>query len=73
VGLELRINPTAIEPRIHDPTNSMLFCDGIRVIVRWLSAGKQLCSRSVHSFSDRTRTAKKRLMVILNTPKNNTL
>jgi hypothetical protein len=73
VGLELRINPTAIEPRIHDPTNSTLFCDGIRVIARWLSAGKQLSSRSVHSFSDRTRTAKQRLMVILNTPKNNTL
>lgn len=68
-GRKIRIDSTAIETDIHHPTDSTLLCDGIRVITRWLSAGKQLFPQPVYPFSDHTRAAKKRLMVILNTRK----
>jgi len=68
-GRKIRIDSTAVETDIHHPTDSTLLCDGIRVITRWLSAGKQLSPQPVYPFSDHTRVAKKRLMVILNTQK----
>jgi len=68
-GRKIRIDSTAIETDIHHPTDSTLLCDGIRVITRWLAAGKQLSPPPVYHFSDHTRAAKKRLMVILNTQK----
>jgi len=68
-GRKIRIDSTAIETDIHHPTDSTLLCDGIRVITRWLAAGKQLSPQPVYLFSDHTRAAKKRLMVILNTRK----
>jgi IS5 family transposase len=68
-GRKIRIDSTAIETDIHHPTDSTLLCDGIRVISRWLSAGKQLSPQPVYPFSDHTRAAKKRLMAILNTTK----
>jgi transposase, IS5 family len=68
-GRKIRIDSTAIETDIHHPTDSTLLCDGIRVITRWLAAGKQLSPQPAYPFSDHTRAAKKRLMVILNTQK----
>jgi IS5 family transposase len=68
-GRKIRIDSTAIETDIHHPTDSALLCDGIRVISRWLSAGKQLSPPPIYPFSDHSRAAKKRLMVILNTQK----
>lgn len=68
-GRKIRIDSTVIETDIHHPTDSTLLCDGIRVITRWLSAGKQLSPQPIYLFSDHTRAAKKRLMVILNTRK----
>jgi IS5 family transposase len=68
-GRKIRIDSTAIETDIHHPTDSTLLCDGIRVITRWLSTGKQLSPQPVYPFSDHTRAAKKRLMIILNTRK----
>jgi IS5 family transposase len=68
-GRKIRIDSTAIETDIHHPTDSTLLCDGIRVITRWLAAGKQLSPQPIYPFSDHTRAAKKRLMAILNTQK----
>jgi len=68
-GRKIRIDSTAIETDIHHPTDSTLLCDGIRVMSRWLSAGKQLSPQPVYPFSEHSRAAKKRLMVILNTSK----
>jgi IS5 family transposase len=68
-GRKIRIDSTAIETAIHPPTDSTLLCDGIRVITRWLAAGRELSPQPVYPFSDHTRAAKKRLMVILNTRK----
>jgi IS5 family transposase len=68
-GRKIRIDSTAIETDIHHPTDSTLLCDGIRVITRWLAVGRELAPRPVYPFSDHTRAAKKRLMIILNTQK----
>jgi transposase, IS5 family len=68
-GRKIRIDSTAVETDIHPPTDSTLLCDGIRVITRWLVAGRELSPQPVYPFSDHTRAAKKRLMVILNTRK----
>jgi len=68
-GRKIRIDSTAVETNIHHPTDSALLCDGIRVISRWLSAGKWFSPQPAYSFSDHTRAAKKRMMVILNTIK----
>jgi len=70
-GRKIRIDSTAIETDIHHPTDSTLLFDGIRVITRWLEDGKQLTPQPRYFFSDHTRIAKKRLMVILNTRKDN--
>jgi IS5 family transposase len=69
-GRKIRIDSTAVETDIHHPTDSTLLCDGIRVITRWLAAGRELSPQPVYPFSDHTRAAKKRLMVILNTRKD---
>ena len=68
-GRKVRIDSTAIETDIHHPTDSTLLCDGIRVMSRWLSAGKQLRPQPVYPFSYHARAAKKRLMTILNAQK----
>jgi IS5 family transposase len=68
-GRKIRIDSTAVETDIHHPTDSTLLFDGIRVITRWLAAGRELSPQPVYPFSDHTRAAKKRLMVILNTRK----
>jgi IS5 family transposase len=68
-GRKIRIDSTAIETDIHHPTDSTLLCDGIRVITRWLAAGRELSPQPVYPFSDHTRAAKKRLLTILNTRK----
>jgi IS5 family transposase len=68
-GRKIRIDSTAVETDIHHPTDSTLLCDGIRVITRWLAAGRGLSPQPDYPFSDHTRAAKKRLMVILNTRK----
>ena len=67
MGRKIRIDSTAVETDIHHPTDSTLLCDGIRVITRWLAAGRELSPQPVYPFSDHTRAAKKWLMVILNT------
>ena len=51
-GRKIRIDSTAIETDIHHPTDSTLLCDSIRVITRWLAAGKQLSPPPVYPFSD---------------------
>lgn len=70
MGKKVRIDSTAIETDIHYPTDSTLLFDGIRIITRWLAVGKELTPQPVYLFSDHTRVAKKRVMVILNAKKD---
>jgi IS5 family transposase len=69
-GRKVRIDSTVIETDIHHPTDSTLLADGIRIITRWLMEGKQLMPQPVYVFSDHTRVAKKRVLVILNAKKD---
>ncbi|WP_428622974.1 ISNCY family transposase [Sedimenticola sp.] len=68
-GRKVRIDSTAIETDIHHPTDSTLLADGIRIITRWLGAGKALSPTPVYRYSDHNRVVKKRVMTILNTRK----
>ncbi|HYA12849.1 MAG TPA: ISNCY family transposase [Syntrophales bacterium] len=68
-GRKIRIDSTAVETDIHHPTDSTLLFDGIRIITRWLVAGKQLSPQPCYAFSDHTRVARKRVMVIFNAGK----
>jgi IS5 family transposase len=70
-GRKIRIDSTAIETDIHHPTDSTLLADGIRIITRWLSAGKALSPAPAYRYSDHNRVVKKRVMTILNTRKEN--
>lgn len=71
-GGKIRIDSTAIETDIHHPTDSTLLADGIRVITRWLRAGKELSPVPLYYFSDHTRVARKRALTILNARKEAT-
>lgn len=71
-GRKIRIDSTAIETDIHHPTDSTLLVDGIRIITRWLRAGKELSPVPLYSFSDHTRVSRKRALTILNARKDAT-
>jgi len=65
-GRTIRVDSTAVETNIHHPTDSTLLADGIRIITRWLTEGKELTPAPSYQYSDHRRVAKKRLMTILN-------
>lgn len=69
-GRTIRIDSTAIETDIHHPTDSTLLSDGIRIITRWLTEGKELVPQPRYCFSDHRRVVKKRVMMILNARKD---
>jgi transposase, IS5 family len=66
---QIRIDSTVVETDIHDPTDSSLLFDGIRVITHLLDEGHELSPRPDYSYSDHCRVAKKRLIAILNAKK----
>jgi IS5 family transposase len=41
-GRTVRVDSTAVETDIHHPTASTLLADGVRIITRWLTEGKEL-------------------------------
>jgi len=59
-----------VETDIHHPTDSTLLSDGIRVITRWLTEGRELDPQPQYQFSDHQRVVKKRVMTILNARKD---
>ena len=54
-GRVVRVDSTAVETDIHHPTDSTLLVDGIRIITRWLTEGKQLLPIPRYEFSDHQR------------------
>lgn len=71
-GRKIRLDSTAIETDIHHPTDSTLLADGIRIITRWLKAGKALSPAPDYHYSNHNRVVKKRVMTILNSRKEST-
>lgn len=69
-GKAVRVDSTAVETNIHHPTDSTLLDDGIRIITRWLTEGKELMPAPSYQFSDHRRAVKKKVMTILNAKKD---
>ena len=64
-GREVRIDCTVVESNIHEPTDSSLLWDSVRVLTRLLYRAKEDFALRV-SFQDHTRRAKRRLLGIMN-------
>jgi transposase, IS5 family len=64
-GREVRIDCTVVESNIHEPTDSSLLWDSVRVLTRLLHRAKEDFALRV-SFQDHTRRAKRRLLGIMN-------
>jgi IS5 family transposase len=69
-GRTVRVDSTAVETDIHHPTDSTLLADGVRIITRWLTEGKELVPQPRYQCSDHQRVVKKRVMTILNARKD---
>ena len=68
-GRKLRIDSTAVETDVHDPTDASLLWDGMRIITRWLEEGHSLDPRPDYRYCDHLRVAKKRLLAVVNAKK----
>lgn len=65
-GRKIRIDCTVVESYIHDPYDSELLVDGIRVLARILATAKAELPGIVFTFSDHLRRAKRRNLEIMN-------
>ena len=68
-GRKARIDSTVVGTNIHEPTDSTLLQDGIRMITRWLAEGQELSPQPAYVFADHNRRAKRRCLEILHTNK----
>ena len=64
-GRQVRIDCTVVESNIHEPTDSSLLWDSVRVLTRLLYRAKEDFGLPI-SFQDHTRRAKRRLLGIMN-------
>lgn len=64
-GREVRIDCTVVESNIHEPTDSSLLWDSVRVLTRLLHRAKEDYGLRV-LFQDHSRRAKRRLLGIMN-------
>ena len=64
-GREVRIDCTVVESNIHEPTDSSLLFDSVRVLSRLLSNAKEVYGLPI-ILTDHTRRAKRRNLGILN-------
>jgi IS5 family transposase len=64
-GREVRIDCTVVESNIHEPTDSSLLWDSVRVLTRLLHRAKEEYGLRV-LFQDHSRRAKRRLLGIMN-------
>lgn len=68
-GKEVRIDCTVVSSNIHDPSDSSLLWDSVRVLTRILKKMKDELGINL-SFTDHRRRAKKRMLGILNAKSN---
>jgi transposase, IS5 family len=68
-GRKIRIDSTAIDSDVHDPTDASLLWDGVRIITRWLEEGHALTPRPEYRYSDHLRVVKKRHLAVVNAKK----
>jgi IS5 family transposase len=63
-GKKLRVDTTVVETDIHHPTDSTLLWDVVRVITRLMGRLAELLPNAVAGFSDRRRSARRRMQEI---------
>ncbi len=63
-GTLLRIDSTVTETTIHEPSDSSLLCDAMRIMVRLLDAAGELPAAPVLAWHDHSRRAKRRAQAI---------
>jgi transposase, IS5 family len=63
-GKKLRVDTTVVESDIHHPTDSTLLWDSVRVITRLVGQLNDLLPHGVPGFTDRTRSARRRMQEI---------
>ena len=64
-GRQVRIDCTCVETNIHEPSDSSLLYDGVRVLTRHIKQAKAEGIK-VSGFSNHQRRAKRRMLAILN-------
>ncbi len=65
-GRKVRIDCTVVDSDIHDPTDSSLLWDAVRVITRILANAKETLDSIPILYRDHTKRAKRRSMGVLN-------
>ena len=65
-GRESRIDCTVVSSNIHEPTDSSLLWDSVRVLTRMLKKAKELNPEKQIIYKDHTRVAKRRMLGIMN-------
>lgn len=68
-GKESRIDCTVVSSNIHEPTDSSLLWDAVRVLTRMLGNIKKQFKDLNISYTDHTRRAKKRMLGVMNAKK----
>ena len=68
-GRESRIDCTVVSSNVHDPTDSNLLWDSVRVLTRMLKKAKELFPEKNINYNDHTRRAKRRMLGIMNAKK----
>lgn len=68
-GRKIKVDATVVETNIHEPSDSTLLVDGVRLVTRLLNQGHRLSPCPSYTFSDHTRVMKRRLKTILNSRK----
>ena len=63
-GKKLRVDTTVVETDIHHPTDSTLLWDTVRVVTRLIGRLNELLPKGVGGFTDRTRSARRRMQEI---------
>jgi len=65
-GKEVRTDCTVVSSNIHDPSDSSLLWDSVRVLTRMLNRIQERFDELPISFSDHTKRAKRRMLAIMN-------
>ena len=65
-GRESRIDCTVVSSNIHEPTDSSLLWDSVRVLTRMLKKAKEQNPEKQIIYKDHTRVAKRRMLGIMN-------
>lgn len=63
-GKQLRVDTTVVETNIHHPTDATLLWDSVRTITRLVWELHEKLPRGVRGFTDRTRSARRRMQAI---------